>query len=169
MRTLAALALLLSMQSSAFAISAENRGSSSSASVATDCAIPSDRDIAAIRAASRSFSGAYVNNDMERLGLVYLPDAVIMPPNKRFVGRPSIGKYFAWKNGREQLAHSMRSEDLRICGDFLFDWGLWQSTYRQGDESVKTSEGTYFVIWKRNAERNWRIMYDMWHGAARKD
>ncbi|MDH4046437.1 MAG: nuclear transport factor 2 family protein [Gemmatimonadota bacterium] len=123
-------------------------------------------DSLAIVAASRAFSDAYVRNDTAALGLVYADSAVLLPPNREIRGRAAIRRYFAWGAGYRQLVHTMVSDRLTVTGDLAVDVGTWTSTGQRGDASPATASERYLVVWVREHDGAWRILYDMWHRPA---
>ena len=126
-----------------------------------------DRDSLAILAAAKAFSSAYVSNDTVALGRVYSDSAVLLPPNNELRGRAAIQRYFAWADGYQQLAHSMTPERLTISGDVAVDVGTWTSTGQRGDADPTTASERYLIVWVREDDGVWRILYDMWHRPAR--
>ena len=125
-------------------------------------------DRAAIAAASRAFSAAYVRNDTLALGEVYVDSAVAYPPGRDIIGRAAIRRYFAWPGGYRQIAHSMTSERLTIEGDMAIDVGTWTSTGQREGQEPGTASGRYLVVWIREAGVQWKILYDMWHQPPRR-
>lgn len=134
----------------------------------SDCRSADAAESDAIAAVSKRFSAAFVGNDMRALTDTYTEDGVIMPPHRRLQGHEAIAGYFKWKGARRQLAHAMTTESLRICGDFAFDWGHWTSKFTFDDAAAREATGTYFVVWKRSSNGEWKIQQDVWHGAARE-
>lgn len=124
-------------------------------------------DSAAIAAASRAFSAAYVRNDTAALGGIYSDSAVLLPPNREIRGRAAIQRYFAWGPNYRQLEHKMESARLSVTGDVATDVGTWTSTGRRGDANPTTASERYLVVWVRESDGAWRILYDMWHRPAR--
>lgn len=120
-------------------------------------------DRAAIAAASRDFSAAYVANDSAAIAAVYCAEAVLLPPGREIRGRAGAALYFRWGPPYRQLAHAMASSELTIDGDMAIDVGTWRSTGQRGDQEPDTAEGRYLVVWVREADGQWRIRYDMWH------
>lgn len=127
---------------------------------------PAADDRAAIAAASRAFSAAYVANDSTALGRVYTDSAVLLPPGREIRGRAAVQRYFQWAPRYRQLAHAMTSAELRIRGDVAVDIGTWTSTAKRGDAEPTTASERYLVVWVREADGQWRIDYDMWHRPA---
>jgi len=125
------------------------------------------RDSISIAAASRAFSAAYMRNDTAALGQIYSDSAVLLPPNREIRGRRAIQRYFAWGQNYRQIAHSMESTRLTVEGDLAVDVGTWTSTGQRGDAAPTTASERYLVIWVRESDRAWRMLYDMWHRPAR--
>lgn len=125
------------------------------------------RDSAAIAAAGRAFSAAYVRNDTAALGRVYSDSAALLPPNREIRGRAAIQRYFAWGADYRQLAHTMETAGLSVVGDLAIDVGTWTSTGQRGDADPTTASERYLIVWVRESDGQWRILYDMWHRPAR--
>lgn len=125
-------------------------------------------DSAAIAAASRAFSAAYMRNDTVALGDAYVDSAVAYPPGREIVGRAAIRHSFAWPEGYRQIAHAMTSERLTIDGDMAIDVGTWTSTGQREGQEPRTASERYLVVWIRQADGQWKILYDMWHQPPRR-
>jgi ketosteroid isomerase-like protein len=136
-------------------------------SVAVAQSTGASSDSAAIAAASRAFSAAYVRNDTAALGRIYSDSAVLLPPNREIRGRAAIQRYFAWAPDYRQVAHTMESAELTIDVNLAIDVGTWTSTGRRGDADPSTASERYLVVWVREGDGAWRILYDMWHRPAR--
>ncbi|NOT08874.1 MAG: nuclear transport factor 2 family protein [Gemmatimonadales bacterium] len=120
-------------------------------------------DSLAIVNASRAFSAAYVRNDSSALGAVYADSAVLMPPGREIRGRSAIRRYFSWGPRYRQIAHAMTSLRLTINGNMAVDAGTWTSTSQRGDAPEATRSERYLIVWVREPDQRWRILYDMWH------
>ncbi len=121
---------------------------------------------AAIAAASRAFSDAYVRNDMNTLGNLYTADAVLLPPDREIRGREAIMKYFEWGPRFRQIAHRMEASEIVVEGHIAVDTGLWHSMNVRGDNPKTTASGRYLIVWIRESDGEWRMRYDMWHRAS---
>ena len=122
-----------------------------------------DSPRAAIAAASRAFSGAYVTGDTATIRELYTPEALLLPAETDVRGRDAIVRYFAPGPRRRNLAHAMASDDLQISGDLAVDVGTWTNTWAIDDGEPRTASGRYLVVWRRGADGRWRIEVDMWH------
>lgn len=120
-------------------------------------------DEAAIAAASEAFSAAYVRGDTLAIGAFYTEDAVLLPPGRRVTGRANIARYFAPRQGRANVNHTLVCTELRVEGDMAVDVGTWHNTWRSGEEEAQTASGNYLVVWRRGTDDTWRMAYDMWH------
>lgn len=124
--------------------------------------IAPSNDLAAIEAASRAFSRAFVEGDTTTLGELYTEDCVLVPPGRTLRGRAAAVRWFAPRPGRATLEHAMDSAEIRLDGDVAFDVGIWRQVWKRGEDSGE-NQGQYFVVWRRGSDGKWRIEYDMWH------
>ena len=122
-----------------------------------------DADQAAIMAQGRAFSAAYVANDAAAIGAIYSDSAVLMPPNRTVRGRAAIEQAFTWSPPYRQLAHRMTANRLVIRGGMAVEEGIWTSTGQRGDAEPVESSERYLLVWVRESDGVWRILYDMWH------
>lgn len=122
-------------------------------------------DSTAIVAAARAFSAALVSNDSMALGQLYSDTAVAFPPGREVVGRAAIRHYFARPAGSAyvQVSHVLTTERLNIDGNVAVDVGTWSSTGGRAGQEPNTATDRYLVVWVRESDGKWRILYDMWH------
>jgi ketosteroid isomerase-like protein len=125
-------------------------------------------DSAALAAASRAFSSAYVRNDIAALARLYSDSAVLLPPERERRGSANSARYFAWGPDYRQVAHAMQAERLTITGNVAVDFGTWTSTGQRADAAPATASGRYLVVWVRESDGQWRILYDIWHRPSRE-
>jgi len=120
-------------------------------------------DSAAIAAAARAFSAAYVRNDSAALARAYADSAIALPNRRDIHGPAAIARYFRWPEGYRQVSHLLTTEHLQIQGDLAVDLGWWTSTGQRDGKEPVTSTGRYLVAWIRTAGGEWKMLYDMWH------
>jgi len=104
-----------------------------------------------------------VRNDTAALGQVYSDTAVLFPPGREIRGRAAIQRYFDWSAPYRQLAHAMTPAALQIYDGVAVDVGMWSSTGQRGENPASTATERYLVVWVRETDGQWRILYDMWH------
>ena len=113
-------------------------------------------DIATV---NRAFEDAARKRDMEALGRLYTPDAIVMPPDAPFVkGRDGIKQF--WGAAIQQLALKevrLDTIDLEIAGDTAVEVGEALLTLESGAATVK-----YVVTWKK-VDGQWRLHRDIWN------
>ena len=61
----------------------------------------------------------------------------------------------------------MMPQRLTISGDMAVDVGTWTSTGQRGDAEPATASERYLIVWVREDDGAWRILYDMWHRPGR--
>lgn len=127
----------------------------------------SGADEAEVMAASRAFSAAYVRGDTTAIRSLYTEDAVLLPPGREVRGRANIVRFFAPRPSRINVSHAMSSSELEIVGDLAVDIGTWSNTWKTDDAEEQTAAERYLVVWRRGADGQWRIQYDMWHRSPR--
>jgi ketosteroid isomerase-like protein len=81
------------------------------------------------------------------------------------VGRAAIRSYFARQPGSTyvQAAHLLTTERLDIDGNVAIDMGTWTSTGGREGQQPNTATDRYLVVWVRESDGKWRMLYDMWH------
>lgn len=117
-------------------------------------------ELAAIRSA---FSAALVAGDSETVASMYTDDGVLLPPGREIRGRDRIGRYFATGRDYVQVAHSMIPDEVRVDGSTAVEIGTWSSTTRREGQDAVTASDRYLLVWRRESDGTWRIVYDMWH------
>lgn len=112
-----------------------------------------------IAAVNRAFEDAARKGDMDRLALLYTPDAMALPPDGPVVkGRESIKQL--WASVAQQIGLKevrLQTIDLQIAGETAYEVGEAALTLQSGAAVVK-----YVVVWKR-LDGQWRLHRDIWN------
>lgn len=148
-------AVLLTLCSVAVA-RAQTRAPAAEAATAVD---PARDDSLAIAEAARAFSRAYVEGDSATIASLYTEDALLLPPGRDVRGREGAVRWFYAPPARRPREHHLQAEALRIHGDIATDVGHWNVVNAAGEEF----RGRYLVVWRKDDDGRWRMMYDMWH------
>jgi ketosteroid isomerase-like protein len=115
----------------------------------------------------RAWDTAFDRGEYEAMAAVYDDDAMLVATDtSAFIGRPAITQF--WRNacaGAKQrgIRRTVHTDQYDSCGDL---------GYVQGTVSLKSHVGgttvVWFVtLWKRHADRTWRIVADTSTVAAR--
>lgn len=108
--------------------------------------------------------------DIEALVAVYAEDGIAAPGGRDFV-RGYDALYDLWElpEGRVVTYHHATPEELKVHGDFAYDWGYYGGTVVQDGGEPVSFRGKYLVVWQRDADGVWRIAHDMWNSLPAED
>jgi uncharacterized protein (TIGR02246 family) len=121
-------------------------------------------DSAAIHAASRAFSAAYVRGDAEAMAAAYTADGVIFPERAEMItGREAIRRYWTWAPGNRVTHHLATPAQIRVEGDVAYDYGVFEIAGERGGEPWGPRHGKYVIVWRREADGAWRMQLDIWN------
>lgn len=94
---------------------------------------------------------------------IYTRDATILPPGgPKIEGHQGITEF--WQGAAEQIGLTgveLRTDDIRpLGGDMAYEIGTGMLQTAQGPQEAK-----YVVIWKRDADGQWKWHVDIWNAA----
>jgi ketosteroid isomerase-like protein len=119
---------------------------------------------------SSQFSAAYVKGDIEKLVSFYTDDAVIFPGNSDLIrGKEAIKKYWTLAPGRTVTHHKITAVEIKIMGDFAYDYGYYEVSGRNNDEAWGPNYGKYLIVWKRGSDGAWKMHLDMWNSRPKPE
>jgi len=119
---------------------------------------------------SAQFSAAYVQGDIEKLISFYTDDAVIFPGNSDLIrGREAIKKYWTLPPGRTVTHHKITAVEIKVIGEFAYDYGYYEISGRNGEESWGPNYGKYLIVWKRDKAGAWKMHLDMWNSRPKPE
>ena len=130
-------------------------------------------DLARIEALHEADMRASKAGDYHTLRSIMSDDAVVLPPGGHLIrGREALDRSFAAMSARESptevLEYRFDWQEIRVLGDYAFEWG-----YIHGKEHHKTS-GTisselYQVmrILQRQADGSWKVHRTIWNEPAK--
>lgn len=120
-------------------------------------------DRAAISAQAARFSQAYMDGDYDAMTAIYTADAKIFPGNAPIIsGHAAIRDRWVLPEGVQILQHESTPEEIRLLGDYAYDYGYYAGTTRQADGSTSSWRGKYVIVWKRE-EGEWKMYLDIWN------
>ncbi|WP_157974618.1 YybH family protein [Lewinella sp. IMCC34183] len=125
---------------------------------------PEEADAAAISAATRAFSAAYVRGDFAAMAAAYTETGHILPHGASVVsGRDAIRERWRLPPGVTVLEYRTETVELRILGDYAYDLGHYAGRTRRADGSEAEWAGQYAIVW-RKLDGDWLMQVDMWEG-----
>ncbi|WP_420126255.1 YybH family protein [Longimicrobium sp.] len=124
-------------------------------------------EVAAIEAASREFSAAYVRGDVDSMLALYTPDAVIFPNNSEMItGADAIRGYWTLGAGQTVTHHRATPTEIRIDGNHAYDYGVYEISGTVNGTPYGPTHGKYVIVWRRTPA-GWRMHLDMWNARPR--
>jgi uncharacterized protein (TIGR02246 family) len=119
----------------------------------------------AIEKQAAAFSAAFNRGDVKAVAAMYTEDAIALPPDADLVrGRAAIEKLWAdaMASGIKTIAFTVL--DVQSSGDFAVETGRAVLGVQPAGQPATSQTGKYVVVWKRGADRQWRLLRDIWNG-----
>jgi uncharacterized protein (TIGR02246 family) len=122
------------------------------------------RDVEAIARIRTEWTIDLHSKQLDQIVMLYAPDAVFLPPSgERIAGRAAIreltGNVMAKLTSNISL-HSMVTEH---SGNLAYDSGEYSETVVKTADGSKTDlQGSYLMVFKRQADGKWLIALQMW-------
>ena len=122
-----------------------------------------DADIRAIEALNRQDEAAVLANDVETIISQWTDDFVVLPPAGPIIrGRAAHVELI--EKSRPQLAmiepieYVTEFEEIRVLGDYAYEWGTYRSRMRPraGGEMI-SSGGKLLRILQRQRDGSWKM------------
>ncbi len=127
---------------------------------------PQALDVAATRAALQDVDRAFNRATAQRRADGWMDfmasDGALIRPTGTVTGaavRDAVTKMFA--DTSFSLTWEPVQADVGVSGDLGYTVGNWIAQYRNAKGEPATSTGRYLTIWKRQADRSWRVVQDI--------
>lgn len=120
----------------------------------------------AIEQVNARFVEAYKAGDAATIASLYTETAKMLPPDATEVaGREAIQNLWqSWiDDGLEDL--TLEAIDVEASGDLAYEVGLFSLQVPAENNVMATAGGNYVVVWKRDADKSWRLHIDTWNDA----
>ena len=145
---LTAVALLL-MAGSAFSIAQKSN--------------PND-DEQAIRKLDKDWSAAAQSKDVDKTVSFYADDASALPFNAPIAtGKEQIRQVWAHLTSLPGFALTFGPTKIEVAksGDLAYDVGTFELKTNDAQGNVTTEVGKYVVVWKKQSDKTWKAVIDM--------
>lgn len=126
-------------------------------------------DLRAIEELHRADMAASKAGDFATLRTLMSDDAVMLPPGGRPLrGRAEIDESMSRAEGSmrgvEVLEYVLDFEEVRVVGDYAFEWGWIRGSMRSKDGGEAVSS-TYKVmrVLRRQPDGRWKVHRSMWN------
>ena len=119
-----------------------------------------------IRQNIETFSQNLVAGDFEAVTQAYTADAKIFPPGLDILQKhEAIRNYWTPAPDRKSrtVHHKIFPEEIKITGDYAYDWGYYEGRTRQEDGSEHPLRWKYVIVCKQTAPGVWKIYLDAWN------
>lgn len=119
-----------------------------------------------IERANQRFGDGIRNADASIVGSLYTKDALLMPPNFETIhGREGTQKFWegAIKMGVKDAV--LKTVELVDKGDTAEEIGNYTLKIHPAGQSPFEDKGKYVVLWKRDADGEWRLHRDIWNSS----
>jgi uncharacterized protein (TIGR02246 family) len=129
-------------------------------------------DLERIEALHRADMEASRRGDFRTLRALMSDDAVVLPPGGRALrGREALDASFARMAQAapavEVLEYRFEWHEVRLCGDYAFEWGYIVGRERSLATGQETSERYHVVrILQRQPDGEWKVHRTIWNAAA---
>ena len=121
-------------------------------------------DEAAIRAASADWSKASQARDLDKATSYYADDAIYFVNNgAKVTGKDAIK--LVWKSELATPGPGLTFETTYVevarSGDIAYEYGTYDQQTEEKKGKVKDEKGKYVVVWKKQADGNWKAVADI--------
>ncbi len=120
------------------------------------------RDLQAINALSQKDIAACMKNDVDTLCSLWTDDGVLlMPGPSPLVGKKAIcgmlQKQKARSNGSMTTDYTEEWEEVRILGNYAWQWGKMSQTQRVASGKLETMRVNAIRILRREPDGSWKV------------
>lgn len=132
----------------------------------------SDDDVLRIDALHRADMEASRRGDYRALRELLSDDAAVLPPGGRMLrGREALDASFkrmaAAAPTTEVLEYRFEWHEVRVCGDYAFEWGYIVGRERSLETGGETSERYHVMrVLQRQPDGDWKVHRTIWNAAA---
>ena len=114
----------------------------------------------------KGFSAAVVAGNTDAIADAYTADAKIFPGGTDIItGRSAIHTYWLPDSNSSYTHHAIYPEEITIQDTTAYDYGYYEVSGINGENSWGPYRGKYIIVWKKVPKEGWKIHLDMWNKA----
>ena len=120
----------------------------------------------AIEQVNAQVMAAYKAGDAATIASHYTDTAKMLPPDAtEIAGREAIQNLWqGWlDDGLKDL--TLEASEVEASGDLAYEIGSFSLQAPAENNTMMTASGNYVVVWKHEADGNWRLHVDTWNDA----
>lgn len=93
----------------------------------------------------------------------YTTDGKIFPNGALIIeGHDAIRKRWVLPAGDRVTKHVASPDEIRITGDYAYDYGYYEGETTKADGSIQQWKGKYVIVWKQD-RGEWKMYLDIWN------
>jgi len=123
-----------------------------------------DDDEQAIRKLDKEWSAAAQTKDVDKTVSFYSDDASALPFNAPIAtGKDQIRQVWAHLTSLPGFALTFGPTKIEVAksGDLAYDVGTFELKTNDAQGNVNTEVGKYVVVWKKQPDKQWKAIIDM--------
>lgn len=118
----------------------------------------------------REFSEATAKGGGKAFASWFAPDGVTLGNgNPPVEGRDAIAAVATWSPEEYQLTWTTAGARMSREGDYGFTWGTYTGVVKGKDGDVSRKTGRYILVWKKQADGQWKVELDASNTGSAKD
>ncbi len=113
---------------------------------------------------NKKFINSILEDDLEAFLSSYTDDAVVMIPFIPTInGRHALTVH--WHNhmtrGKNVGSADVETLDIWSSGDFIYERGSYQITFKKYKNNIRAVYGSYFTVWEKQEDGSYKMKYDI--------
>ncbi|KQO69269.1 hypothetical protein ASG63_13855 [Methylobacterium sp. Leaf94] len=137
-------------------------GAALAACLVLPVAARADTAATAGRSAAETWDKTYNSGDMDALGTLYAPDALVIPKGAAISGPGEIKTFFSGLKAKGFDDHRITVQSARETGDVLVLSGRWEMNGPGEGGARKKFEGNWINVMERRPD-GWRTVLHTWN------
>ncbi len=122
------------------------------------------KNVDAIRAADAAWLQAYISKNVER-ALAFCDErcSMLMPNAPMVTGKPAIRKLLAVHLAPQspKVSWHPNKADVASSGELGYTSGSYKMSFKNAAGVPVAEKGKYLIVWKRQADGAWKVLFDI--------